>query len=1112
MNYQIRLLILLLPVFFACNQEEKAPDSIPSGESLFTRLPANYTGIDFANNLHYTEDFNPYTYRNFFNGGGVGLGDINNDGLLDIFLCGNQVDNKLYLNKGNFQFEDITEKAGVASPGVWTSGVSLADINSDGWLDIYVCKSGSPEGDRRYNELFINNGDGTFTEKAREFGIADLGLSSHAAFFDFDRDGDLDCYLLNNSLRPVGGFDLRPGLREKRDPEGGNKLYRNDLNATGSFTDVSEEAGIYGSSIGFGLGVTIGDVNRDGWLDIYVSNDYFERDYLYINDKDGTFTESLTDCIGEISLSSMGADMADVTNDGRPEIFVTDMLPEGEARVKTKTKFDNWDKYSLMLQAGYHRQFTRNVFQYNRGVRPDGDLPIFSEVGRLSGVHATDWSWGALIFDLDLDGNKDIFVANGIVKDLTDQDYINFYSDPNTIRKIIESKGAVIREMIDAIPSQKLSNYAFRNSGELGFENYAEEWGLGDVSFSNGSAYGDLDNDGDPDLVLNNTNDLAWIYRNEATEKFPEHHYLSIELKGEGANVFALGSQVELFCGDKLFYQELNPMRGFQSTVDSRLHFGLGGCSSIDSLRVFWPDGSISVQQSVAVDQHLQIDQQSDPERMRSAMKKTEESKLFRKLAGEEMFRHIENEFTDFDRDHLLYYMISAEGPKLASADVNRDGRLDYYVGGSKGNAGALFLQQSDGQFAQSPQPVFEKDKGSEDTDAAFFDADGDGDPDLYVCSGGNEFSSSSRALFDRLYLNDGTGKFTEEADLPFSRPSSTSCVRPADFDGDGSTDLFVGTRLLPFLYGVPVSGYLLRNEGGEWKDITAEIAPAFNEMGMITDAHWVDLDNDNRLDLILSGDWMKIRIFMNTPDGFIEGEASGLEESEGFWNCFETADLDGEGDLDLVLGNHGLNSRIQASAERPASLYVNDFDRNGTAEQLLSVYNGDASYPLVLRHDLVMQMPQLKKKYLKYEQYKEQQVEDIFNPEQLEGTVYLEAKELANCIAINQGNGKFELQRLPLEAQFAPVYAIFVEDLNGDGHKDLVLGGNFYRAKPEVGIHDASFGLVLLGREAGGYEALSPDESGLFLEGEIRDFLPLEDGRLLVARNNKTLELWSWK
>ncbi|MDX1941831.1 MAG: VCBS repeat-containing protein [Saprospiraceae bacterium] len=1103
--------LLGIALLFACN---KTANNHKNEASLFTLLSADETGIDFINQLSYTEEFNPYTFRNFYNGGGVGLGDINNDGLVDIFFCGNRVDNKLYLNKGNFTFEDITTQAGVASSGVWSSGVSFADVNGDGWLDIYVCKSGDPKGENRHNELFINNKDLTFTEKAKEYGIADLGLSTHAAFFDYDKDGDLDLYLLNNSIRSVGGYDLRPGQREIRDSLGGNKLYRNEGER---FTDISVKAGIYGSNIGFGLGVTIGDVNRDGWQDIYVSNDFFERDYLYINKQNGTFTESLENQIREISLSSMGADMADINNDGYPEIFVTDMLPEDDARMKTKTTFENWDKYQLNIRNGYYKQFTRNVLQLNNG---DG---TFSEIGRLAGVNATDWSWGALIADLDNDGWKDIFVANGIYKDLTDQDYINFYSDPNTIREILRRENAVIKRMIDTIPSQAIPNYAFHNNGDLTFTNKAKEWGLDQPGFSNGSVYGDLDNDGDLDLVTNNVNMPPFIYKNNA-EKLLQNTYISLQLQGEAPNVFGLGAQVTLWSEGKTFYQELAPMRGFESCVDHRLHFGLGKLQMIDSLQVIWPNGQHSFLQQVSVNQLLTLKQSDASPTLQHSNTPTFQypnTPIFQNITNEInlSYQHQENEFSDFDRDRLLYQMYSCEGPRIAKADVNGDGREDVFIGGAKDMAGTLFMQQASGTFRQSNQALFEVDKISEDTDSEFFDADGDGDQDLYVASGGNEFPTSSSALIDRLYLNDGKGNFIKSPQiLPTFQYESTGCVKASDFDGDGDMDLFVGIRLIPFLYGVPTNGYILQNDGkGNFIDVTASVAPELKAIGMITDAVWEDYDKDGKKDLIIVGDWMPITILQNSNGKLKKLPTSDLQlpASNGFWNCIKSADLDNDGDKDFIIGNHGLNTRFKASENEPITMYVNDFDRNGTAEQLISVYNGGKSYPLALRHDLVMQMPGLKKKYLKYESYKNQTVQDIFTPTQLQGTVEQKIYTTQTSILLNQGDGKFGLIPLPLQAQLAPMYGLWVEDFDDDGNKDIIMGGNFYYAKPEVGIYDASYGLFLKGNGKGGFQPLSALQSGFFVKGEVRDMVSLKIGNrsvIVVTKNNARAEIFEIK
>lgn len=1104
------LYIAVCWMFWACGSEPEP--------ALFELMPESHTGISFANEVSYTPEFNMYTYRNFYNGGGVGIGDINNDGLADLFFCGNMVDNKLYLNKGDFRFEDITEQAGVASENVWSTGVSFTDINGDGWLDIYVCKSGKPGGEKRHNELFINNGDLSFTEMAEAYGLADIGLSSHAAFFDYDKDGDLDCYLLNNSFRPIGGFDMRSGLRDIRDSLGGNKLYRNELTfeegnkaPVQGFVDVSEEAGIYGSNIGFGLGVTIGDVNRDGWQDIFVSNDFFERDYLYINQQDGTFKEDLVNQIRETSMGSMGADMADINNDGYPEIFVTEMLPETDARYKTKMTFEDWDKYQLSVNSGYHHQFTRNVLQLNHGNNS------FSEIGRLANVHATDWSWSALMADLDNDGLKDIYVSNGIYKDLLDQDYINFHSnDPEIIDAIRRREEGAILKLIDIIPSERISNYAFQNHGNLKFVKQTQAWGLEIPSHSNGSAYGDLDNDGDLDLVLNNSNMEAFVFQNH-TDSLRDHAFLQVELKGEGKNSFALGTQVSLFQNGEEQYQELAPMRGFQSCVGHVLHFGLGNDKTIERIEVRWPDGQQTSIQNVPVNQRLILKQ--------SEARQTEDATLFAQENIQPLLKditkeldldvlHVENEFVDFDRDQLIYHMISTEGPKLCKGDVNGDGFTDVYMGGAAGQAGSLLIQEA-GRFIPSTVDAFERDKGAEDTDAQFFDAEGDGDLDLYVCSGGNEFKGMAPQLMDRLYLNDGYGNFRRSPQrFPSNKLESTSCVRPADFDKDGDVDLFVGVRLKPAVYGVPVSGYLLENDGqGQFQDRTDQLAPRLRQLGMITDAIWTDYDGDQDLDLLVVGEWMPISLFRN-DNGNFESMTSdvGLEQTEGLWSCIEASDLDGDGDEDYVIGNHGWNTRFKVSKDRPGTMLVNDFDGNRTAEQIISLYNGDQSYPFVLRHDLTMQLPELKKKYLYYKDFKEQGVEDIFSDKQIRTSAKSYLRTTTSSILWNRGEAGLELEDLPVEAQFSPVFGLLVEDLNQDGHQDILLGGNFHQAKPEVGIYDASYGLLLTGNDDGGFDPRSAGESGFWVTGEIRDLLPLQvrDRRLLlVARNDDSLMAW---
>ncbi len=1095
------VITILLP---SCNSRNSDLVNKP----LFTLLDAKHTHIDYVNKLESTEEFNTYTYRNFYNGAGVGIGDFNNDGLPDIYFCGNQAGNKLYINKGNFVFEDITEKAGVACAGSWSTGVSIVDINGDGWPDIYVCKSGKPGGPHRKNELFINNGDLTFTEKAAEYGLDELGLSNHAAFFDYDHDGDLDCYLLNNSFQSVTEFDIKPGERNIRDSLGSNKLYRND---NGHFVDVSREAGIYGSKIGFGLGVSVGDVNRDGWPDIYVSNDFFERDYLYINNKNGTFTESLEDQMRETSLGAMGSDMADINNDAYPEIFVTEMTPEGNARRKTKAMFESWERYQNKVNNGFDHQFARNTLQLNN---QDGS---FSEIGRYSGVSTTDWSWGALIMDLDNDGWKDIFVANGIYKDLLDRDYLNFYSDPSVVRSLIKTQKKAILTMIDMMPSVKVPNYAFHNNKDLTFTNLSSEWGLNAPSFSNGAVYADLDNDGDLDLIVNNVNMPPFIYRNETSGK-PGTNFLNISLKGSGKNTGAIGAEVTLYSGNKLQYQELMPMRGFESSVDPRLSFGLGSAPVVDSIVVYWPDDKCSVLHNIAANQFLKLDEKDAVKRnLNTPGKKI--SLVFQKnesIPGLD-FKHKENEFNDFERDKLLFQMLSNEGPHIAVGDVNGDKLDDIFICGAKDSPGALYIQGKDGHFRKTNEVLFEADKISEDTDCAFFDADGDGDLDLYVASGGNEFPSSSSALADRLYLNDGKGHFIKSPQiLPAGKYESTSCVRPADFNKDGKIDLFVGIRLRPFEYGLPANGYLLQNDGhGNFTDVTAKVAPGLTGIGMITDMAWADVDGDGDLDMVIVGDWMPVKIFINDNGIFTDKSASyGLVNSNGWWHKIIAKDLNGDGKVDFILGNQGLNSFFKASEKKPVTMYVNDFDLNGSVEQIICAYNGDKSYPVPLMDDLVKQIPSLSEKFKKFDDYKDATIESMFPAEVLERSVKLKACTMQSCVMMNTGNGSFNLIPLPAEAQFTPIYAIIADDFDHDGKCDILVGGNQYRAKPETGINDAGYGLFLKGNTDGTLKPVSSLESGIFTKGEIRDLKNLNiNGKryIVVARNNDNLQFYKY-
>lgn len=1110
MNYTRLTLIMLTILFtFSCqhgNEEEE--------ESLFISLDAKSLGIDFENSLTYTEDFNVYLYRSFYNGAGTGLADFNNDGYLDLFFNGNMVDNALYLGDGNFNFKDVTAISGVGSPNSWSTGVSIIDINQNGRLDIYVCKSGKPDDQNRRNELFINmgndeNGIPIFKESAAEYGLDFLGFSIHAVFFDYDRDGDLDMYLSNNSINPTELImDAKKGLRDIIDVGGGDKLFRNDKNF---FTDVSEEAGIYSSGIGFGLGIAVGDVNRNGWPDIYVANDFFEKDYLYINNGDGTFTESIDKMISELSLGSMGVDIADMNNDGYPEIFVTEMLPKDESRLKTKTVFDNWDSYILKVNNGYHHQFPRNTFQLNNGnVGPKGSV-AFSEISRYAGVASTDWSWGVQMVDFDLDGIKEIFVTNGIVKDLLDQDYIDFYSDPSRIRRILNEKGAVIKELIDSIPSQPIANFMFKQGTGLKYSDVAAQWGLDQLGFSSGASYGDIDNDGDLDLVVSNINGPPSIYKNRSKNK--DNHFISVALKNANGAT-AVGAKVTLSAQNIHYYQELFPMRGVMSAVDDRLNFGLGANTAIDSIEIIWPDGTYFSMKDVSIDQFLLLQQGKDNS-FQQIEKNQKNEIIFSEVKDQFNLAHLhkENHFVDFNRGKLLYHMISNEGPKIAVADVNGDGRDDFYIGGAKDTPGSLYIQTDKG-FLSTNIELFEKDKSSEDLRILFVDVDNDNDLDLLVSSGGYEFSNTSFSLLDRLYINDGLGNFSRSSQiLPGGNPVSTSVIINADFDSDGHQDLFFGGRVVQNAYGLPASSRLMKNDGrGVFSDVTHIVAKELLNLGMVTDAVWIDFDKDGDMDLVVVGEWMPIRVFENERGTFKEvTEKLGLAETNGFWNTIYKKDLDGDGWEDLVVGNMGENTFFNATFTKPVQMYIYDFDGNGSIEQVITRYNGEKSYPFAMKKDFTSQMPFLLKKYLKHEDYKEQTVDDIFSEKDLENAIKLEVFQTKSVVLWND-EGRFSLKELPMLAQLSPIYGIHAGDLDNDGNIELILGGNQFKAKPQTGIYSASSGTVLKLTGNRHFEVMEISKSGLYERGQIRDIKEITIGGkryALVAINDEVLKIY---
>ena len=1101
-------------------------------QQLFMSLSPAVTNITFENNVDEEGLFNSINYLYFYDGGGVAVGDINNDGLADIYFTSNMYTNHLYLNKGNFHFEDITQEAGVyGGMEGWTTGVTMADVNGDRFLDIYVCYSNLFD-KQGANLLFINNGDLTFTERATEYGLDFKGLSRQAAFFDYDLDNDLDMFLLNHSIHSKGTYG-HIDLRNKRDAEAGDKLYRND---NGRFVDVTAESGIYESILGYGLGVAIGDINWDGHPDIYISNDFHEDDYLYYNNGNGTFSEALRSSVGHTSRASMGNDLADMNNDGLLDVVVVDMMPEREDIRKSSVFADPFNIDYLKQRFGYHFQYRRNTLLLNRGNAlkpiPGTDTPfnLFSEIGQLAGIHATDWSWAPLFVDLDNDGYKDLFVSNGIYRRLNDLDYLD-HLKKNEVQLELNSRkfqsnpapidSDKLAEILQYAPSIPLPNYIFQSQGDLSYINRAEEWGLADPGFSSGAAYADFNNDGGMDLVVNNTNGPATIYKNliylDNLDSLDKNNYIKIQLIGEDLNTYGIGSKVLIYTNEKTFFQELMATRGFQSAVEPVLNFGLGNAKMIDSLRVIWSTGEHQLLFNIIANQRIRLYQRNatDSYQYETKMKT---NKIFQDVSeiSHIDYKHQENTFIEYNREPFIPHFLSMEGPAFDVADINNDGLVDVYLGGGKHQPGAIYLQNKRGEFKIVVDSVFIQDSHGEDVDAAFFNANNDEFSDLYVAKGGNEFFAKMEPLKDCLYFGVGKGKFVKSQSALPDIYANSACVKPADIENDGDMDLFIGTRSVPREYGVIPKSFILINDGtGHYTDQTTAYAAALSETGMVTDALWLDLNKDSLKDLVVVGEWMPIRIFYNSADVLTEvTDQYGLQNTTGWWNTLVAGDLNNDGHSDLVVGNLGLNSFLKTSITQPVQLYIDDFSGNNKLEQILTYYNGSKEYPLASRDLMIENIPFLQEKYPTYADYAGEAIDDIFTKDQLQSATLRQVVEFASVVMINNGNETFTKNILPIEAQFSPNYSLLIDDINNDGFQDLITGGNFSGVPPDLGRYDASFGEIFLGDGQGSFTSLNFHTSGFVVNGEIRQMKkiknPNNQDRILVARNNHTVAIFN--
>lgn len=1102
-------MVLSFLLLVSCNSGSEQPP-------LFEAVSPEESGITFVNQIEENDTLNVIDYPYIYNGSGLGVGDVNNDGLKDLFFAGNMVENKLYLNKGKqqtFRFEDISKQAGIAI-NRWCTGVAMVDINQDGHLDIYVSVANKFNREASRNLLFVNNGDDvpTFTEMAAAYGLDDDGYSTQAAFFDYDKDGDLDMYLLTNGMESFNHNNTRP-KKVKGEGISNDKLYRNEgMGADGHpvFADVTEEAGILKE--GYGLGITVNDINDDGWPDVYAANDFITNDLMWMNNgqRDSliTFSDKAPDYLKHQTHNGMGTDIADYNNDGLVDIIVLDMLPEDNQRQKTMLPKPNFEKFALTLDMNYTPQYMRNTLQLNNGKTPDGGIS-FSEIGQLAGIYKTDWSWSSLFADYDNDGYRDLLITNGYVRDVTDLDYIMYQSSTSQFGTQ-DSKKAGVKELASNLKEAKIHNYVFKNKQDLTFEDKSEQWGISVPSFSNGTVFADLDNDGDLDLVMNNINDPAFVYENKAETK--GNHFLKIKLKGSAQNQAGLGAKLTLWYDGQQQYHYHTIYRGYKSSIDADPHFGLGQYTQLDSLWIVWPDGMRQKLQNVQADQTLTLAyadavQQSLPENESSPTLLTKAQ-----FTQELDYQHKENEFIDFRYQSLLPRMYSQDGPAIATGDINGDGLDDFYVGGAKDFTGKFFTQLADGSFEEK---ALEDAVNSEDMGALFFDADQDGDNDLYVVSGGNEYHEKHEAYQDRLYLNDGQGNFSHaEQALPVMQ-SSGSCVVAADYDRDGDLDLFVGGRLRPQQYPLPPRSYLLRNDGGEFVDVTAEVAPALENIGLVTAALWTDYDNDGKADLMLSGEWMPITFLHNEGGSFKDATAeTALPNTSGWWNSLLAGDFDHDGDMDYVVGNLGLNSKFKASEQEPVSIYVKDFDENNTIDPIMAHYIMGEEYPVPSRDALLGQIISLRRKFPRFEIYGQARFSDVFTEQELEGAYILKSRRMESSYLENLGNGRFNIWELPIEAQFSPIYGMLAEDINGDGHLDLLTVGNSYATETQTGHYDAGIGNVLLGNGKGGFTPLNMQQSGFFVDTDAKAVATImgKDQTLnyLISSNNDSLKAYT--